>query len=200
MKNKKKILPLLALLIALNVNAMSLTGCQTKDEKREDTETVSETSVDIERIVVIDTLDPAVEKLNLEERYVILYQVNQKESLSPNDPNVRIRETQYVDATNQSRIGVLTEFINISENKNIENIFAYANLNPLLDNSSFIVKPTKDKTWLYNFDQIVTEDYKKSAYEIYELIEIFQILNEEYLYGDNEMEDNTIYLRTYNQQ
>jgi len=115
---------------------------------------------------------------------VIMYKIWTEHSEELDLPNNKSQTYIYRDVKNNKCIGMFTEY------EDGEAIFAYGPENLGEFSSTILVDKTKDKSWYGNLSNLIDSNSLKIAYEIDELLEIYDILNEGYI------EENQI--ETYN--
>lgn len=183
MTKEKKVALALTGVMLFGATTTSLTGCKTK-EKQETGISVSETSIDTKDIVVIDTYNPNVLSNGMEGRYVIMYKIWTEHSEELDLPNNKSQTYIYRDVKNNKCIGMFTEY------EDGEAIFAYGPENLGEFSSTILVDKTNDKSWYGSLSNLIAANSLKIAYEIDELLEIYDKINEGYI------EENQI--ETYN--
>lgn len=174
MTKEKKIALALAGTLLLGATGTTLSGCGKKD-KGETQAIVSETSIDTKDIVVIDTYNDKVVSTGINERYLILYKIEAK-----HDPKLDLPDNPstcfiYRDVKSSNYIGMFTEY------KDGTTLFVYGDELGLDNSRSLAVMKTTDKTWYGNLSNLIDQDSLKIAYEVEELIEIYNTLNENYI-------------------
>lgn len=174
MTKEKKIALALAGTLLLGATGTTLSGCG-KKEKSETQAIVSETSIDTKDIVVIDTYNDKVVSKGINERYLILYK-----NWVEHDPNLDLPNNEsisyvYRDVNNSNYIGMFTEYSDGTT------LFVYGDELGLDNSRSIAVIKTTDKTWYGNLSNLIDQNSLKIAYEVEELIEIYNALNENYI-------------------
>ncbi len=184
MAKQNKIALLLAGTVLLNTMATTLTACSSK-EKNETSIEISETSIDTKDIVIIDTYNSNVSKKGINERYLILYKIGTEHDEKLDTPMNKSTSYIYRDVNNKEYVGVFTEYTDK------RTIFVYAKEDLSSTEKSIVVPITDDKSWYGGLENIIEKDHLKPAYEIYELLEIYNLLNE--AYKDEKDSNETIY-------
>lgn len=185
MTKEKKIALVLAGTVLLGASPSTLTGCQKKEEMKEEVQ-VSETSIDTKDIIVIDTFHSEVISRGINSRYLILYKVDTQENKEFSTEEISAISYVFRDINNQDYVGVITEFINRDSEEVLTRMLAYSKEDMTDQNTTIIVKPTKDKSWYANLENVIEKSSLKVAYEIYELKEIYNLINEGYIKEDDQ--------------
>lgn len=174
MTKEKKIALALAGTLLLGATGTTLSGCE-KKEKNETQVSVSETSIDTKDIVVIDTYNDKVVSTGINERYLILYKNWVGHDSNMDLPNNESISYVYRDVNNSNYIGMFTEYSDGTT------LFVYGDEKGLDNFRSIAVMKTTDKTWYGNLSNLIDQNSLKIAYEVEELIEIYNALNENYI-------------------
>lgn len=180
MTKEKKVALALAGVMLFGATTTSLTGCKTK-EKQETGISVSETSIDTKDIVIIDTYNPNVLSNGIKGRYVIMYKIWTEQEPNLDLPNNKSQTYIYRDVKDNKYIGMFTEY------EDNETIFAYGPETLDKFSSSILVDKTNDKSWYGSLSNLIDANSLKIAYEIDELLEIYDKINEGYI-EENQVE------------